>query len=76
VNNFPIRDFFKREVVKADDGKLLLRGAGVADRQLKDAYWEECKLAWYLAEVPAPFLAASTTGPPSVLGGGYGCCLH
>lgn len=46
VNNFPIRDFFKREVVKEADGKFLLRGAGIAAKQLKDAYWAECKLTW------------------------------
>jgi len=46
VNNFPIQDFHKLEVVSGPDGKPTIKGVGVAIKDHKDAYYSECKLSW------------------------------
>jgi len=45
INNFPIQDFYRLEVF-LDSGKPSIRGAGVAVKDHKDAYYEECKQNW------------------------------
>jgi branched-chain amino acid transport system substrate-binding protein len=45
VNNFPIQDFYRLEVF-LDSGKPSIRGAGVAVKDHKDSYYEECKQNW------------------------------
>ena len=42
VNGIPIQDFFKREVVKNPDGKLWIKTVGVAVKDSKDPFWQEC----------------------------------
>jgi branched-chain amino acid transport system substrate-binding protein len=46
VNNYPIQDFHKLEVVLGSDGKPTIRSAGVAVRDHKDTYFVNCKLSW------------------------------
>jgi branched-chain amino acid transport system substrate-binding protein len=46
VNNFPIQDFHKLEVVMGPDNKPAIRGAGIAIKDHKDAYYGNCKLSW------------------------------
>lgn len=42
VNGIPIQDFYKREVVKNPDGKLWIKTVGVAVKDSRDPFWEEC----------------------------------
>ncbi len=42
VNGIPIQNFYKREVVKNPDGKLWIKTVGVAVKDSKDPYWQEC----------------------------------
>ncbi len=42
VNGVPVQDFYKREVVKNPDGKLWIKTVGIAVKQSKDPYWQEC----------------------------------
>jgi branched-chain amino acid transport system substrate-binding protein len=42
VNGVPIQNFYKREVVKGDDGKPMIRTAGTVFEKHKDSYWEKC----------------------------------
>jgi branched-chain amino acid transport system substrate-binding protein len=44
VNHFPIQDFYIREVVRTDDGKLGFETLGTAFEDHKDAYFESCPL--------------------------------
>jgi len=46
VNNFPIQDFHKLEVVLGSDQKPTIRGVGVAVKDHKDAYYGDCKQRW------------------------------
>jgi branched-chain amino acid transport system substrate-binding protein len=46
VNNYPIQDFNKLEVVKGSDQKPTIRGAGIAIKDHKDSYYQDCKQRW------------------------------
>lgn len=45
VNGIPIQDFYKREVVKNPDGKLWIKTIGIAVKDSKDPYWQDCPAA-------------------------------
>jgi branched-chain amino acid transport system substrate-binding protein len=44
VNNFPIQNFYIQETVKDADGNFTLKTVGVATKDGKDAYYEQCKM--------------------------------
>ena len=46
VNNYPIQDFHKLEVVMGSDNKPTIRGVGVVAKDHKDAYFPACKTTW------------------------------
>ncbi|WP_170149782.1 ABC transporter substrate-binding protein [Rhodoplanes roseus] len=43
-NNFPIEDYYVREVVKGDDGVLVTKTVETVMTDAKDAYYQECPL--------------------------------
>jgi branched-chain amino acid transport system substrate-binding protein len=42
VNGMPIQNFYLRDVVKGEDGKPVIRTAGVIVADDKDSYWQKC----------------------------------
>ncbi|MCW5770555.1 MAG: ABC transporter substrate-binding protein [Rhodospirillaceae bacterium] len=46
INNFPIQDFHKLEVVLGADKKPAIKGAGIVVKDHKDSYAAQCKLTW------------------------------
>src|SRR5690606_22709293 len=42
VNGIPVQNFYKREVVRADDGKLWITTRGIALQDDKDPFWQQC----------------------------------
>ena len=45
VNGLPIQNFYKREVVRRDDGKLWIATRGIVFQDNKDPFWQECPAA-------------------------------
>lgn len=43
-NNFPIQDYYVREVVKGEDGVLVTKTIETVMTSQKDAYYQDCKL--------------------------------
>ncbi len=41
VNGIPIQDFYKREVVRGDDGKLRIATRGIVFKGHKDPFWQD-----------------------------------
>ena len=46
VNQVPIENFYKREVVKGPDGKPVIHTTGVVFTDHKDAYYKDCKMKY------------------------------
>jgi branched-chain amino acid transport system substrate-binding protein len=46
VNNLPIQDWHKLEVILGPDKKPMIRGVGVVVKDQKDDYYRQCKLTW------------------------------
>lgn len=46
VNNFPIQNFYKIDVVPGPDGKPFMKGSGVVLKDAKDSHYKECNLTW------------------------------
>lgn len=46
INNFPIQNMYKLEVVAAADGKPVIKGGGVVIPNQKDWHYTECGLTW------------------------------
>ena len=46
INNFPIQNMYKLEVVSAADGKPVIKGGGVVIPNQKDWHYTECGLTW------------------------------
>jgi branched-chain amino acid transport system substrate-binding protein len=44
VNNFPIQDYYIAEVVKRDDGEMEFAQVGVATKDGKDSFYQDCKM--------------------------------
>jgi hypothetical protein len=45
VNNYPVQDYQMTKVVKGADGNLTYELINVV-KDLKDSYYEKCKLTW------------------------------
>ena len=45
-NHFPIQNYYMREVVKLDDGKLGIRITNTVFENYKDSYAKDCPLKW------------------------------
>jgi branched-chain amino acid transport system substrate-binding protein len=45
VNGIPVQNFYKREVIKRDDGKLWISTRGIVFQDNKDPFWQECPAA-------------------------------
>jgi branched-chain amino acid transport system substrate-binding protein len=45
VNGIPVQNFYKREVVRADDGKLWIATRGIVFQDNKDPFWQQCPAA-------------------------------
>ena len=45
VNGIPIQNFYKREVIRRDDGKLWIATRGIVFQDNKDPFWQQCPAA-------------------------------
>ena len=45
VNGIPIQNFYKREVIRRDDGKLWIATRGIVSQDSKDPFWQQCPAA-------------------------------
>lgn len=45
VNGIPVQNFYKREVVRRNDGKLWITTRGIVFQDNKDPFWQQCPAA-------------------------------
>ena len=46
INHFPIQDYYIAEVAKGADGEMEFAKIGLAAKDSKDSYYQDCKMKW------------------------------